>query len=174
MKFFQFKKKNLQKYFQKEIKIYEQSTRVITSGKIKSVAVLIEESQINDTLNFEKLKTVLNLSSDKFQILVFKPFVKKQVYAENEIHEKYFSWSGSLKLNKLSEFVKNDYDLLINYGFEENLYWKVITLQSQSKFKVGFSSLDNRLYDLSVSDSDRNMDVLNAETEKYLKILKKL
>jgi len=174
MNFFKFKKKNLEKYFFKELKKYDLLSKRCYSNKIKTVLVLLEASQFDEKEVLDQLTEVLGIGKEGIQIVRFMPFDKKQVYAENEITKKDFGWSGSLKLNKLREFVKNEYDLLINYGFEENLYWKVITLQSQSKFKVGFSSLDNRLYDLSVSDTQRSITVLNAEMGKYLKILKKL
>lgn len=169
------KKKSIAKRFQKDRLSQVVSSRNMNSKVIQKIAVLVEESQFlksNATLN--ALQQEFKIPLENIELLVFKPFEKKSVYTDFEINEKDFGWYGSLKLNKLQEFVKNEYDLLINYGFEENLYWNVITLHSLSRFKVGFTSKEDSLYDLSISDAERNLDVLTTEMVKYLKILKKL
>jgi hypothetical protein len=169
------KKKSIQKYFTKEASKASLDSRNLNTKRIRTIGVLMEESQLlksNNTLS--SLQENFEIPLENIDLLVFKKFDKKQVYTDFECTEKDFGWYGSLKLNKLQEFVKNEYDLLINYGFEENLYWNVITLQSQSNFKVGFASIKDGLYDLSISDRERNLDVLTSEMVKYLRILKKL
>tara|TARA_B100000809_G_scaffold252094_1_gene286400 strand:+ start:29465 stop:29989 length:525 start_codon:yes stop_codon:yes gene_type:complete len=169
------KKKSIQKHFSREQSNASLNPRNINTKPIRKIGVLMEESQLlksNDTLN--SLQQNFEIPLENIELLVFKNFDKKQVYTDFECTEKDFGWYGSLKLNKLQEFVKNEYDLLINYGFEENLYWNVITLQSQSNFKVGFAAKKDGLYDLAISDTERNLDVLTSEMVKYLKILKKL
>ncbi|WP_139959290.1 DUF6913 domain-containing protein [Flavicella sediminum] len=174
MSFFQFKRNSILKFFKNEIARQDLLVRKHTSKKIKTIGILVDEAQFFQNRVIHDVQKNFGVSSENIELLIYRKFQKKQEYSENEFTEKDFGWSGSLKLNRLNEFVKNEYDLLINYGIEENLYLKVITLRSQSKFKIGFSSEDNRLYDLSVSDKDRNMNVLNIEAVKYLKILKKL
>jgi hypothetical protein len=169
------KKKSIAKRFQKDKLKHLYLSRNINTKVIKKIAVLIEESQLlksKTTLNV--LQQEFKIPSENIQLLVYKPFEKGIVYRSFEINENDFGWYGSLKLNKLQEFVKNEYDLLINYGFEENLYWNVITLHALSNFKVGFTSKEDSLYDLSISDSGRNLDVLTTEMIKYLRILKKI
>ena len=144
------------------------------ASKIRTVGILIEESQF---LAFNVLRAVENdfkIPKENLRFLVYKNFEKEQEYTDYECTFKDFGWYGSLKLNKLKEFVKNEYDLLINYGFEENLYLNVITLQSKSKFKVGFAAAETSLYDLAISDNERRIEVLNTEMVKYLKLLNKL
>lgn len=169
------KKKSILKYFEKEVNVAASKTRNLNDRRIKTIGVLIEESHLmtsNNTLN--SLQQNFEIPIENIELLVFKKFHKKEEYTDFECSEKAFGWYGSLKLNKLQEFVKNEYDLLINYGFEENLYWNVITLQSQSHFKVGFATKIDGLYDLSISDETRDLDVLTSEMVKYLKILKKI
>ena len=169
------KKKSIQKHFSKEKSKNASVTRNLNAKRIRTIGVLMEESQLltsNTTLN--SIQQNFEIPLENIRLLVFKKFDKKQTYTDFECTENDFGWYGSLKLNKLQEFVKNEYDLLINYGFEENLYWNVITLHSQSNFKVGFASKEEGLYDLSISDNERNLDVLTAEMVKYLRILKKI
>lgn len=174
MKFFKLKKKQLLGSFNKEIKIYQKQNRNISTQKIDSICVLIENKQSFQRDVVGDLSRQFSIPKENIACLVFKNYSKKEELSAEFISENDFGWSGSLKLNSLSEFVKNDYDLLINYGFEENLYLKVITLRSKSKFKIGFKSKDEGLYDLAVSDIGRNIETLDSETQKYLKILKKI
>lgn len=174
MKFFKLKKKQLLKSFQKELKAYQQLERNISTEKIESIAVLIENEQSFQRDVVGDLSRQFHISKENITCFVFKEFEKKEILSSEFISQNDFGWSGSLNLNSLSEFVKNDYDLLINYGFEDNLYLKVITLRSRSKFKIGFNSSDEGLYDLAVSDTERAIETLNLETDKYLKILKKI
>lgn len=168
------KRKSIQKKFRKSHDEAIQKARTLDAAKIKTIAVLVEETQFLATNVLRSIETNFKVSQDNIRFLVFKNFDKEQQYTDDECTFKDFGWYGSLKLNKLQEFVKNEYDLLINYGFEDNLYLNVITLQSKSKFKVGFAATATELYDLAVSDAEKNIDVLNAETAKYLKILNKL
>ncbi|MEI6865184.1 hypothetical protein [Flavicella sp.] len=169
------KKKSIAKRYQKDKLNQKYSIENRNRKVIKTIAILMEESQLlksNPTLN--SLQQEFKIPIENIHLIVFKNFKKGVVYTDFELTRNDFGWHGSLKSNKLQEFVKNEYDLLINYGFEENLYWNVITLHSLSNFKVGFTSKENRLYDLSISDTERNLDVLTDEMIKYLKILKKL
>ena len=169
------KNKSIARRFHKDKLKQLSSSRNMNTKVIKKIAVLLEESQLLTSNTFlNQLQQEFKIPLDNIQLLVFRPFQKEDVYSEFDITENDFGWYGSLKLNKLQEFVKIEYDLLINYGFEENLYWNVITLHSLSTFKVGFTSKDDSLYDLSISDSERNADVLTTEMIKYLKILKKI
>lgn len=169
------KKKTVISRFEKDRLHAKKKKRNLNTKLVKSVGILMEESQfLKSNIVVNKIQQELKIPLDNIEILVFKPFEKKKEYSEFECTEKDFGWYGSLKLNKLQEFVKNEYDLFINYGFQENLYWKVITLHSLSNFKVGFASEEDSLYDLSVSDEGRDLGVLTTEMIKYLKILKKI
>lgn len=169
------KKNSIISRFEKDKLKVAASKRNMNTKKIKNVAVLMEESQLlNSNIALKTIQKELNIPIKNIRLMVYRPFEKKVEYTDFEFTEKDFGWRGSLKLNKLQEFVKNEYDLLINYGFEENLYLNVITLHSLSNFKVGFAAGEDSLYDLSVSDTDRNLNVLTTEMIKYLKILKKI
>ncbi len=169
------KKKSIVHRFERDKLKSSLLTRKMNTNRVSSVAVLMEESQLDQKDRI--LKTIqkeFKIPLDNIGLLVFKTFSKETHFNDYECSEKDFGWFFSLKLNKLEEFVRNEYDLLINYGFQENLYWNVITLQSLSNFKVGFASKEDNLYDLSVSDDKRDIDILTSEAVKYLKILKKL
>ena len=85
-----------------------------------------------------------------------------------------FGFNASLKSDNLKEFVKKEYDLLINYTKTPNLYTNMVTLLSQSDLKAGFANIDDRLYDIVISDEGQNEAILNQELKKYLTILNKI
>lgn len=174
MKFFPFKKKSIQRFFDKELTRQSTLVKSIPISKIRKVAVLVEEAVYYQNQIIRQIEEIYGIQGCDVHLLVYCTHDKKRAYKSYEFSEKSFGWSGSLKLNSLQEFVKIEYDLFINYGFAENLYMKVITLCSHAHFKIGFSSEDNRMYDLSIADADKRIDVLNEEAVKYLKILKKL
>jgi hypothetical protein len=174
MKFFPFKKKSIQRFFEKELTKQSALLKTIPVSKIKKVALVIEEALYHQNQIIRKIEEKYGIQGCDVHVFVFCEYDKKRTYKSYEFSEKSFGWSGSLKLNSLQEFVKIEYDLFINYGIAENLYMKVITLYSHAHFKIGFSSEDNRMYDLSIADGDKRIDILNEEAVKYLKILKKL
>ncbi len=171
---FNLKEKSRERFFKKELEGVKTENLQNNSGKIVTVGVLTEAEGSFTDKNLKDLQQKLGVQLKNIDTIVFKNYDKKETYQENEFTKKDFGWFGSLKLNRLNEFVKNDYDLLINYGIGENLYLKIITLRSQSKFKVGFANSENQLYHLTIDVVDKDIEVLNFETEKYLKILNKI
>ncbi|XKX05763.1 hypothetical protein R8G61_00085 [Tenacibaculum maritimum] len=74
----------------------------------------------------------------------------------------------------MKSFVKKDYDVLINCTSQSNLYLNMLTLLSQAKFKIGFADIDDRLFDLIITDGTFDTSIFNKEIHKYLTILKKI
>ena len=144
------------------------------STKIAKVGVLVDATILEDTNILSSISKHLSISKQDIELFKYQKHDSKKQLDPKTCSSKSFGWFGSLKLNTLQEFVKKDFDLFINYGFSENLYSNIITLQSNSNFKIGFASEFTDLYDLSVTDSQNDIECFNAEVAKYLKILKKL
>lgn len=166
-----FKEKSIQKVYNKLIdkNVYKSSN----NQKITSIAILLD----NETLiNVIKANLVNKLPFKKEQITVFtyKQSVKKEEKSNSVFSDGDFGFKASLKSDNLKDFVKKDFDLLINYTKSSNLYTNMVTLLSQSKLKAGFTEIDNRLFDIVVSDNTFNEAVLNQELKKYLTILNKI
>ncbi len=136
---------------------------------IKSILFLSDESYNKD------LEPVLK---DEFSVNI----IDKNIYVnklnkndvdENKFSKKNISIFGKFKTERLKQLVDFEYDLLINYSVD-NLYLKYLTANSNSKFKVGFSDCDERLYDLMIQVNKEEDEVFISELKKYLKILKKI
>ena len=164
------KKKNLKKYFEKRITKKEG----FNSSKIQTILFIVDENTIPKVDFIKQFEDDFKNKECNIDILVFKPIKEKTDSAENYFFESDFGWNGVLKSNSLKKFVKNDYDLLINYVKQENLYVNTITLLSNSKFKVGRARIDNRLFDLIIDCNLDDLKTFNLEIKKYLEILNKL
>ncbi len=169
--FGKFKQKSIEDHYEKLInKQLSKNTQV---GKIKTIGAILDNETLVNVIR-ANLLTRLPIEKNNIRFLVYKEYVKNQEEKAFTFTEKEIGYQCSLKSDNLKEFVRNDYDLLINYTKSPNLYTNIITLHSQAKLKVGFANVDDRLFDLVVSDTTFNEAILNQELKKYLTILNKI
>ena len=105
---------------------------------------------------------------------MFQAKIYKNEDSENKISAADFGWYGKIKSEKLKFILTKNYDLLINYSKIDNIYLNLLILQCKVGFRVGFSHLDNRFYDLTINCESSNFALFNREMKKYLQILKKI
>ena len=165
------KQKSIQKEYDKLLQ--KQPVTNDKQGKVKKVAVVLDNEALVNVITSNMLN-IFPFQKQDITFLVYREFSKKQEATPLFFTEKEIGYKASLKSDNLKNFVKNDYDLLINYTKMSNLYTNVITLQSQAKLKAGFAEIDDRLFDIVVSDPTFNEAVLNQELKKYLTILNKI
>ena len=165
------KQKSIQKAYEKLIK--KNSITKQNNAKINSVAILLDKETLKNIV-LSNIKSTLPFKEAQITVLILRKFDKKQEVLPEFFSDNDFGFKASLKSDNLKDFVKNDYDLLINYTKEPNLYTNMITLLSQAKLKAGFANIDDRLFDLVVSEPTFNEAILNQELKKYLTILNKI
>src|SRR5690606_31646028 len=108
-------------------------------------------------------------------ILVFKNKIRKNdtfdypVFSHRDL-----SWRATFSNSDVRDFMENDFDLLINYYDTEKSALLIVSNLSAAKFKVGFSSIDNKLNNLMINTTAENYKVFVEELFKYLKILNKI
>ncbi|MBA6156597.1 hypothetical protein H3Z83_08740 [Tenacibaculum sp. S7007] len=165
------KQKSIQKAYSKLI--VKKVTKKPTNNKVKRVAVLLDnETLINVVIS--NLTNKLPFKKEQITVYTFREYSKKQEESSEFFSDNDFGFKASLKSDNLKNFVKNDFDLLINYTKSANLFTNMVTLLSQAELKVGFAEIDDRLFDIVVSDATFNEAVLNQEIKKYLTILNKI
>ena len=166
-----FKNKSIQKAY--DSFIVKKNNKAPKSNLINSVAILLDnESLVNVMIS--NLTSKFSFKKENITVLIHREYSKKDEESPLFFSDNDFGFNASLKSDNLKEFVKNDYDLLINYTKESNLYLNMVTLLSQSDLKAGFANIDDRLYDIVISDDGQNEAVLNQELKKYLTILNKI
>ncbi len=165
------KHKSIQKTYDKAI--VKAVSKNHNKTKVKRVAILLDSESLENVM-LANLTNELSFKKENIEVLVYKEYSKKQDASPTFFTNNDFGFKASLKSDNLKNFVKNDYDLLINYIKTPNLYANMITLLSQADLKAGFAGVDDRLYDIVISDEGLNEAVLNKELKKYLTILNKI
>jgi hypothetical protein len=167
-----FKEKSNQKYVNNLL-----NTRVpaVNSNKVKTVAVLLSASEFHEFEVFRVYFKALGLSSPKHKIIAFTLDDKLEHNKWNTHYSpKDFGWKGKLNNKDLQDFIDEPYDVLICYYKNELSQLKQITAASNANLKVGISIKDERLYDLIIDVSLKEINVFKQELKKYLNILNKL
>ena len=145
------------------------------NNKVKTIGVVFNGDEIKDLSFFNSMISSFKISEEKISFLGLVTFDKKQPSLPKHLYtKKNFSWSGELKGEALNKFVASDFDVLVAYYNNENLYLDLIVAESNARFKVGCVDSDERLFDLILAEKTKNRVGFNAELIKYLKILGKL
>ncbi len=161
----------LNRQFQKQILENEES-RVVFQNEIKTVGIIYSEEISKWLDNKDEVEKTLNLRNPK--LYSFRKFSKKNDISFKHFSEKDFNWKGQANQPNFKSFVDQPFDLLIGYFNKKNLYLENAVLQSNAKFKVGFSKVNQSLYDIEITDYPNNIHSFLNELKKYLIILKKL
>ena len=143
--------------------------------QIKTVGVVIDESYF--TAKEALLEALIRngIQANSIKILVFRDKIKKNETFDYPIFSyKDLSWFANIDKKVVVDFVKEPFDLLINYYDTEKTALLLVSHLSKASFKVGFSSIDKRVNHFMISTNPENYKIFIQELFKYLKILNKL
>lgn len=162
----------LQKRFLKDLKNLHKNKTPNTNG-IHSVGILTT-NELSYAYNLtQKISDVLP-NVRNVHIYSFREFKKSDEISYQHFSADDISWKGEITDASLESFIENPFDLLIGYYDEKQLYLELTTLKSEAAFKIGFSEVNDSLFDLLIKESPSNIDSFNAEVFKYLTLLNKL
>ena len=84
-------------------------------------------------------------------------------------------WNGRLKNEEVTQFLEQNYDVLISFAEAENKLSKLLVSVVRAQLKVGREEQNKGedLYDLVISTNIDEPSIFIAELKKYLKILNK-
>ena len=142
---------------------------------IKTVGIIFDESYFyeRESLVNELIKNGIDESNIK--ILVYKDKIKKnEVFDYPVFSHKDLSWTGTVDKKEVKDFIKEPFDLLINYYDTEKVALLLVSHLSKASFKVGFATVDKRLNHFMINTNAENYKVFVDELFKYLKILNKI
>ncbi len=173
-----FKHKIGQWIFHRELKLNKRKKSVSNLDDAKSIGILFE-------------------ATSKEQILEVKPLVdyffklRKDVKAFGYVNSKKFdechipklqydffnlkdlNWYYKPQNDYILNFVKKEYDILINLSDSNCIPLKYLVASSLARFKVGKHEEGYEIYDLMIKldKKDDNMKKLISEIAKYLKVI---
>ncbi len=148
---------------------------VASTTTIKTVGIIVDESYFieREALIDELIQN--GITESNISILVYRDKIKKNevfdypVFCHNDL-----SWNATIEKHEVTSFVKEPFDLLINYYDVEKVSLLLVSHLSKASFKVGFSSVDKRLNHFMITTNAENYKVFIDELFKYLKILNKI
>jgi acetolactate synthase small subunit len=134
---------------------------------------VIASQKISNWLQLEEeIKKMLGLENVK--ILTFLDYDKKNHTINSYFTEKDIDWYGAIQKADFRDFLNEPFDLLIGYFDTKNIFLELAVLKSNATFKVGFSDVNQRLYDMEIAEIPSKIDNFLNELKKYLVILKKM
>jgi hypothetical protein len=149
------------------------SSKEISS--IGTVGLLIDESYFSDKNQLISELVARGIAETSIKTIVYRDKWKKnEVYSLPTFGTKHLHWNAQITEPLVTEFLKEKFDLLINYYDVEKAFLLTVTNSSRAQFKVGFSSVDKRLNHLMISTNAENHLVFVHELFRYLKILNKI
>jgi hypothetical protein len=172
MVFGKFREQTLLKKFQKELSLIPE-TRTPNSKEIHSVAILTNNELFDEFDIAQLVKSSID-SVRNVHIYSYRTFKKTDVITYKHFTEKDIDWTGKIKDPSLESFIENPFDLLIGYFDKKNLYLEYCALKSKATFKIGFSKVNDRIFDLVVSEDPKKIDSFITIIKKYLKLLHKI
>ncbi len=172
MAFRKFKEYSLLKKINKELKSIPES-RTPNSKKIHSVAILTSNDIFNEVDIVAQVKnnfdTVRNV-----HIYSFRNYKKTDEKTYKHFTEKDIDGRGRIKDTSFESFLESPFDLLIGYFDTNNLYLEYAAIKSQATFKVGFANVNDKIYDVLVSENPQNSQSFMEVSKKYLHLLDKI
>jgi len=172
MAFKKIKEYYLSKKIIKELKSIPES-RTPNSKKIHSVAILTS----NDIYNKVDIVTQIKENFDSVRnvhIYSFRDYNKTDEKTYKHFTEKDIDGRGSIKDTSFESFLDNPFDLLIGYFDTNNLYLEYAAIKSKATFKIGLANVNDKMYDLVVSEKPKNSQSFIDVSKKYLSLLNKI
>jgi hypothetical protein len=142
---------------------------------IRTVGIVFDESYFYERESLVQELIQKGIDEKNIKILVYKDKIKKNdVFEYPVFSHKDLSWHGTVDTKEVKNFIKEPFDLLINYYDTEKVALLLVSHLSKASFKVGFATVDKRLNHFMINTNAENYKVFIDELFKYLKILNKI
>ena len=163
-------------FTQKIVKRSLSNVNHISSNKsIQTVGIIFDESYFYEKNALVQELVENGIRESNVEFLVFKDKIrKKETFDYPTFSPRDLSWTATFEKSDVKDFINHQFDLLINYYDTEKPGLLLVSNDSKANFKVGFSSVDNKLNHFMINTNAENYKIFVEELFKYLKILNKL
>lgn len=76
-------------------------------------------------------------------------------------------WLGFLKPGVADDFIKTEFDLLLNISLTRSIQFEYITAMSKARFKIGWSPDDNNFFDLNINIKEKQDSLYLARQQIF-------
>ncbi len=154
---------------------WQSVSTLATANTVQTIGVVVDESNFLEKDHLIESLVSHGFSPDAITIIVYRDSInKKETYSKFTFDLDAVNWNGVIKNAVVNQFIETKFDLLVSYYDIEKPILLLITNNSKAQFKVGFSSVDQRLHHLMITTDRANYSVFVRELVKYLKILNKI
>ena len=174
-----FKQKVGKWVFQRELKTNKRTKEVCNLDNAQSIGILYDatfEEQIKTvkpfvSYFFDLKKDVKALGYVNSKLLSFHHTPKLQY---DFFYQKDLNWYYKPQNYIIDNFVKKEYDILINLCDSSIIPIKYLVASSIAHFKIGIHEENYEIYDLMISlKDDKSMEKLMHEIKHYIKLINK-
>ena len=140
--------------------------------QLKTVGIIADEELFKAYDFTKKLSTDLGIKVSDIEVILFqKTKSKKSLDYFEFFSDKSFNMFGKIKDKDLKRFMEKEFDLLINYCDQDNVFAHIVSFQSNAKMKASLKNENISFYQLRIDIQGNKINTFNEEIIKYLKIL---
>ena len=175
--------KNLKKFtgnfiFKNKLSKLKRNKTLINLNKAKDIALVYK---VNNEQDYNRINELIKSLKEKKKTVLTIGFINNKYippyclsgHSGFFINLKDLNWYGKPKNDFINEFIKKEFDIIIDLSLEDNFALQYISGLSKSKLKVGrFGNNNSNYYDLMIQT--KNETTLNEYIEQlvhYLSIL---
>ncbi len=167
-------------FFKQKLNTLSRKKRLINLNEAKSITIVYN---VTSQTAFRTVKTLVkDLTTKQRQVMALGFINRKSIpnYCVAANSGYYFNlrdlnWYGGPKNDYLKEFIRKDFDILIDLTMEDVFILKYISGLSRSKLKVGrYSKIHENYFDVMINlDKSSSIDDFIEHVLHYLLILKR-
>ena len=161
----------------KDVLNSKHSPKLIELSRAKKVAVLFDAHDSKSIVEVKYLlKYFLKLNID-VAVLGFVNEKQNASFHISTLHINYFnlndtSFLGFPKSNKITSFLREEYDFLINLSLTNSFPTKYLTFNAKTNYRIGIDTLDPSLnYDLMFKIKVKRLNYLIKNIIHYLELI---
>lgn len=140
--------------------------------RIRSVGAVADLAMFRSYDFTRKLHDLLDLPKGGLEVLLFAvDGGANEIDGYTVCRADSFGWNGTIKQGPVKAFADKEFDLLINYGIEPQVFREVVVARSEALLKAGFGEPANPFQDISIHTPGNKMDAFHAELVRYLGVL---
>ena len=152
---------------EKQLNLFTQREPV-KAKSVESVIGLLDPSQVSLEKIHQSFASVFKDKQPQLQFVYYlKRKTKSNTHYSPQFNRYHLHWDGDLVHPYLPELMNQKFDLMLNYFKKSDLALLSLSSSIQAGFRVGFSSVDQRLNDLILASDVFQPEQFAQEFPKY-------
>ncbi len=150
--------------------------KVLALSQAKSIGIVCEITDEDSYKDIFRLFNSLQIGGNIVKLIGYVndkevPFFCLQQLSADYFCNKHLNWFGCPTMVQVQDFIKKDFDILIDFNLRQNAPVKAILALSNAKFIVGREKNSSDLYDLFIDKSPKDNQTYLKEIDTYTKML---